>query len=495
MSLKMQVYQQLSEKLRTIIHLESLMAILSWDREMMTPKGGIGARADQLATFASLYHQHYTEPVLGDLINQCLDKKESLQAWQLANVIEAKRGYDKRVRVPHKLVEEITRLEVKAHDVWVESREKSDFAIFQNILEKLITLSKSRAACVEPTLAAYDVLLDDYEQGWDQQKFSKTFSDLKQFLVPFLQQVKDKQSQDNLSHTDFSASLHVQETLGKSIIKKMGFDFSHGRMDQSVHPFCGGVGPYDVRITTRYDEKHFLSSLLAFMHEAGHALYEQGRRTDLADQPVSQARSMSFHESQSLLWEKQVGQSQDFLKYFLPEIKKQLPEFSANGAEIFLAVNRVKDSLIRVEADEISYPLHVMLRFEMERDLFADNLQVKDIPQVWNQKMQDYLGLKPKNDAEGCLQDVHWSMGAFGYFPSYSLGAMLAAQIFAAAQNSMPDLSKNIQTGNFVVLRNWLKEKIHQQGSILNFEDLCQFATGDTFNSKYFIQYLQQKYL
>ncbi len=495
MNLSMQIYQQLSEKLKTIIHLESLMAILSWDREIMTPKGGIGARAEQLATFAALYHQHYTEPALGDLINQCLEKKTTLKAWQLANVIEAKRGYDKRIRVPKTLVAEMTKLEVKAHDVWVEAREKSDFTIFQKTLENLIDLSKSRAACIEPHQAAYDVLIDDYEQGWDQQKFSKTFSDLKLFLIPFLQQVKNKQAQENLDNTNFSASLHVQETLGKLIIKKMGFDFSHGRMDQSVHPFCGGVGPYDVRITTRYDEKHFLSSLLAFMHEAGHALYEQGRRTDLADQPVSQARSMSFHESQSLLWEKQVGQSLDFWKYFLPEIIKQLPEFSTNETEIFMAVNRVKDSLIRVEADEISYPLHVMLRFEMERDLFSGYLQVKDIPQVWNQKMLDYLGLQPKNDAEGCLQDVHWSMGAFGYFPSYSLGAMLAAQIFAAVQKAMPDLSKNIQTGNFVVLRNWLKEKIHQQGSILNFEDLCQSATGDTFNPKYFMQYLQNKYL
>ncbi|MBI2335641.1 MAG: carboxypeptidase M32 [Deltaproteobacteria bacterium] len=492
----MDAYLELTPRLAELSQLGSVMGILNWDQEVVMPKGAVSARGGQMATLTSLYHQRATDPRLGALLAECQSQEKNLDAWQKANVREAKRTYDRLVKIPADLEIALAELEVRGHEVWVQARLGANFKKFQPILDEYLSLLKQRAQAIDAHQHPYDVLIEDYEPGMNIKKIEALFLPLKDFLIPFLNQLLSRKNSKLTKVPGGPVAQSVQKELGLLILQQMGFDFERGRLDTSVHPFCGGAGPSDVRITTRYQDDHFVSALMGVIHEGGHALYEQGRNEKFYGQPVSEAVSMGLHESQSLLWEKQVGQGVNFWEFLSPKLKTLIPH-ALKGAEVkdlYHFVNQVKPSLIRVDADEVTYPFHIMIRFEIERDLLGGKILVKELSEIFNQKMQNYLGITPPNDREGVLQDVHWSGGTFGYFPSYTLGAMYAAQFFATAKKQIPNLLTEISKGNLKILRQWLKEKIHQQGSLYLADELCIQVTGEALNSKYFMNYLSEKY-
>lgn len=492
----MKEYEELKAHLFKISQVNSVMGILHWDQEIIMPSGAVESRANQLGVLSGLAHQLGSDPRLGEMIQNLKAKSDHLDLWQKANLREAEKEYLRLIRVPESLTQEMIQLEVKAHNIWIEARKKKDFSLFAPFLEKILNLSFQWAQCIDDQKKPYHVYIDVFEPGMNEEKLENIFSPLKKFLFEFLQQIEGSPCQVDTKNLTSHVSIQDQERIGRLVIKAMGFSFERGRLDTSVHPFCGGGDSYDVRITTRYDEKNFASSLMAMMHETGHALYEQGRPEKYIGQPVSEALSMGIHESQSLLWEKQVGQSKAFWKYFYPILKTELPDLVGKTSEsdVYAKINQVKKSMIRVDADEVTYPLHVMLRFEIEKALFAKEIQIKDLPQVWNDKMKEYLGIVPADDAEGVLQDVHWSGGSFGYFPSYTLGALYAAQFYHSAQKSDPTLSDQIARGEFLGLKKYLNDQIHCKASLYSTDELCQQVSGEKLNSQYFIDYLKVKY-
>jgi len=478
--------------------LEEVLGILSWDQEVVMPSGAAEARGRQVATVALLRHQRLCDPGLVRLL-EGLAATEGLDPVDVANVREALREQRRALRVPAELVERWSEATVAAHGVWVDARERGDFSAFAPILGELVELARRRAEAIDPDRAAYEVLIDDFEPGMTIAGIDRLFAPLRDRISPLLAELRGMEAPPLPAVMSATIPAAEQEALGRELMGVLGFDWSHGRLDRAVHPFCGGAGVSDVRITSRYAENDFLSGLLAIIHETGHALYEQGRDPALADQPVSQARSMGWHESQSLLWENQVGRSAEFWRFLLPWLAQRAPAYQGADLEaITRALARVSfTNPIRVEADELSYPLHVVLRYEIERDLFAEGAQrlaVADLPEVWNAKMQRYLGITPADDRVGVLQDVHWSGGAFGYFPSYTLGALLAAQIFGAAQAANPGLRSGLARGETSALRTWLREQVHRRGSQLTSEALAVAVTGAQLSPEPFLDYVEAKF-
>lgn len=491
----MHPYQQLTEKLADLTALEEVVGILNWDQEIVMPPGAVQARGRQLATVQVLAHERLTDPRLGELLQQ-LEADATLDPTQQANVREARRDFRKATQVPPELVRALATAAVRGHDVWVGARQAKDFQLFAPVLRELVDLAKARAAAIDPHKPAYDVLLDDFEPGMTMARLDPVFTQLKQKLLPLIERVRAAKNLPKLAWRRAHVPTAVQRQLGETIVRSMDYDFACGRLDTSVHPFCGGAGPTDVRITTRYDENAFLGSLTGMIHETGHALYEQGRDLELADQPVSRPRSMGIHESQSLLWEKQVAHGKPFWQAHFSSVQTACPALKDVPLDEFvLGVNCVDlQNCIRVAADELTYPLHVILRYELERDLFSGALDVADLPAAWNQKMQHYLGITPANDALGVLQDVHWSGGAFGYFPCYTLGAMYAAQFYQAAVREHPDIPQQLAKGHVQPLLGWLRTHVHHLGSRLETDELVQRATGEALNPEVFLNYLEQKF-
>ncbi len=488
-------YEDVCSKLSEISTLDDITGLLQWDQEVTMPRGAAESRGRQTATLAVLRHQRATDATLGAQL-ESLAGSPDLSVVEAANVREALRDWRRETRVPESLVRRWGEATVRAHEIWVDARKADDFDHFAPALAELVELARARAAAIDPDAPAYDVFLDAFEPGMTIARLTPLFDRLKEFLVPFIARVRADGIDRDCAWTSAPVPVDKQAAVARHFIAALGYSFDHGRVDTAVHPFCGGAGVTDVRITTRYREDGFLSSLLAAIHETGHALYEQGRDAELADQPVSRARSMGIHESQSLLWEKQVALSRPFWQHWLPWLKEQYPHLSDVTLDDFLfAINRVDfDNLIRVDADELTYPLHVTLRYEIERDLLDGSLAVADVPAAWNDGMQRYLGSTPPSQADGALQDIHWSMGAFGYFPSYTLGALYAAQIHAAAQRALPDLGAQIAVGEVKGLLGWLGEKIHRQGSIHETDALCTHATGAPLDPTWFIDYATRKY-
>lgn len=491
-------YLQLTRRLSDLTALEEAIGILSWDQEIVMPKGAVEQRSRQIATLSVVRHERLSAPDLAALVDQ-LSRDHTLTDTQAANVREAHRDLVRTTRVPEALVRRWSETTVKAHDIWVEARKADDFSAFEPILTELVDLSRQRAAAIEPEAPAYDVLLDEFEPGTTQAQLEPLFADLKAFLLPMIAKVRERTQAGGLPDTSWLAE-HVpadlQRAVGETVVRAMGYDFDRGRLDTSVHPFCGGAGPSDVRITTRYREDAFFGSLSGMIHETGHALYEQGRDLDLADQPVSRARSMGIHESQSLLWEKQVGLGRPFWTALLPKLQESYEFLRKVDLETFLfGISLVDlDNFIRVDADELTYPLHVIMRYEIERDLFNGKLQVADLPRVWNAKMQEYLGITPPDFRLGVLQDVHWSMGSFGYFPSYTLGALYAAQFMNSCRDQVPGVDLALSKGDVQPLLTWLRTHIHREGSRFSIDELVRRATGEPLNPRHFIDYARAKY-
>jgi carboxypeptidase Taq len=492
-----QAYAQLEKNFKRILVLGDAASILHWDMAAMMPKGGAESRAEQMALLATLRHSMMTTPDMADLLDKAEDDAR-LDDWQSANLHEMRRSHTHATALDESLVEAISRATSTCEQIWREARPEGNFKKIAPALKEVLNLTRQAAAAKSEKLncSLYDALLDQYEPDGKSSEIDPIFASLESFLPDFLQSVLERQKDHSFLQPEGPFLIEDQKKLGKRFMDCLGFNFDHGRLDVSLHPFCGGT-PDDVRLTTRYDEGDFTSALMGVMHETGHALYEHGLPKAWRNQPVGSARGMSLHESQSLLVEMQVCRSNAFLEFAVPhmcEIFQQTgPAWSLQN--LTSLYREVKPGFIRVDADEVTYPAHVILRYKLERALIEGKMEVEDIPAAWNEAMKKMLGITPKSDREGCLQDIHWYDGAWGYFPTYTLGAMTAAQIYDAAKKANPNIETQITKGNFAPLMTWLGENIHNVGSRLSSRDLLIKATGKALDPQIFMEHLKSRYL
>lgn len=491
-------YDRLLDLSKEIYLLNSCMSVLDWDQKTYIPKGGVQNRGNQLALLAGISHQKATSPEIGDLLKQLEGSSVASDpdSFEAANIREIKHSYDKLVKIPKSLVEELTRVTTVAHEVWAEARKKSDFSIFFPYLEKIIKLKHQQAEAVGYEKHPYDALLDDFEPGATIEKVAKVFSDFRQELVDLVKAIANSGKRPDTSILKRGYPVDGQASFGREVASAIGYDFEKGRLDVTVHPFCVGIGPGDVRITTRYNPKHFGQAFFGILHEAGHAIYEQGLDPKRHGTPGGDSVSLGIHESQSRMWENLVGRSKPFWRHFFPNAQRIYPEAlgEVRFEDFYFAINEAKPSFIRVEADEVTYNLHILVRFEIEQAFFGGDLLPKDIPDAWNERFKSYFDLVPPDDAQGCLQDVHWSAGYIGYFPTYSLGNLYSAQFFNQAKKELGNLEEQFARGEFGNLREWLKEKIHRQGQRYRAEKLVQVITGKPLSHRPLMDYLKTKY-
>lgn len=495
----MTAYQKLEKIFSRYNALRDAAAILNWDNATMLPGGAGDTRAQQLTVLAELSHETITEPSIGDCIASAEAGLSSLDEWQQANLHEMKRQWQHATALPVELVSAMTRTCHESELFWRTARRENNFKGFLPHQAKVLELVRESAQAKAEVLrlSPYDALLDQYDPGTKSATIDIVFDDLAAFLPGFIAQAREQQAKQKPPvEIKERIPASAQKALGTEFMKKVGFDFTRGRLDESVHPFCGGV-PGDVRLTARYNEKDFLSGFFAVMHETGHALYEMGLPKQWRSQPVGQARGMAFHESQSLLSEMQLCIRREFLEYAVPVICKA---FSVSGEawtadNIFRLMTRVEPSFIRVDADEVTYPAHVILRYRLECRMIDGTLAAKDLPEAWREQMQALLGIVPDTDTNGCMQDIHWPDGAFGYFPTYTLGAMYAAQLFKAMEKALPDLHAQIRKGEFAPLFGWLRDNVHTQGSRFSSSDLLKRATGEPLNTAFYKNHLKTRYL
>jgi carboxypeptidase Taq len=489
---------ELKKRLATVSDLQRASAVLNWDQQTYMPPRGATARAEQLATLDKLAHELFTADGIGALLNDLQD--DAAKLWydsdEASLIRVTARDYEKAKRVPPALIEEISRTSSLALEVWTKARADSDFKAFQPYLEKILDLEIQLANCLGYEERIYDALLDQYEPEMTTAQVQAIFDDLKKELVPFVRAIAqrvDRVDGDCL-HREYDEQ--KQWDFGIEVIRRLGFDFEGGRQDKSVHPFTTGFGLGDTRITTRVNRNYLPSMLFGTVHECGHALYDMGYRPELDRTPIEGGASSGAHESQSRLWENVVGRSRSFWKHWFPRLREVFPTSLADqDAESFYrAVNKVQPSLIRVEADEVTYSLHIMLRFEIENGLVERKLSVADVPAAWNAKMKEYLGIVPPNDALGCLQDIHWSNGYIGYFATYSLGSMFAVQLWDRAVRDVPTLPAQIEHGEFGDLLNWLRANVHTHGRKFTLDELSRRVTGEPLQPQSYIRYLKQKY-
>ncbi len=495
----MTAYQQLEERFRRIGSLEQAIAVLHWDTAAMMPAGGAAARSEQLATLRLIAHQHLTAPEIEELLTEAETAGGTLDEWRRGNLREIRRRRAHAVAVPGDLVEAISRACSGCELVWRKARAESDFAAVLPGLERVLRLQQEVAAIKAECLGTtpYEALLDAYEPGGSVNVINRLFDEIAGFLPDLLEAVLCHQAALRTPPAPAGPFLvEVQRRAAVTLMERIGFDFAHGRLDVSAHPFCGGT-PDDVRITTRYNESDFAGALMGVLHETGHALYQRGLPAEWRLQPVGRARGMAMHESQSLLLEMQVCRSRVFLNYAAPILREI---FGGNGPAwdidaLYHRQIRVRRGLIRVDADEVTYPAHVILRYRLERAMIAGDLLPAELPGAWEEGLRELLGIAPGNDREGCLQDIHWYDGNWGYFPTYTLGALIAAQLFETAQHDIPDLMPAIAVGEFGVLLGWLRERIHAKGSLLSTVELVESATGQPLGTASFKRHLQARYL
>lgn len=490
-------YALLEQRFREIGDLGHAQAMLGWDEAVMMPTGSGARRGDVLATIAGIVHRQLTSQETADLIAAAADESE-LDEWQRANLREIGRAHTQATALPAALVVERSRLSTRCEQTWRTAREANDWRAIESLLVELVDLTREMAAALGSVnrLSPYDSLIDRYQPGMTQAQIDPIFGELRAFLPGLVDRIIEQRPKPMPLAGPFPRS--HQEALARELMAKIGFDFEHGRLDTSHHPFCGG-DPDDTRITTRYDESDFLSSLLAVLHETGHAMYEQGLPRAWRGQPVGDAAGMAVHESQSLLMEMQVCRGREFLGFAAPIIHRHFAAANAPAWHVdnlYLASTQVQRGLIRVDADEVTYPLHVILRYELEQALVSGDLDVRDIPDAWDEKMRHYLGRSTKGDfRDGCMQDVHWFAGLFGYFPSYTMGAVMAAQLFAAVRRDRPDAVAALAHGDFAPLLSWLRTNVHGRGRLVTADQLVIDATGAPLGVGAFKAHLQARYI
>ena len=493
-----QTYQKLCQTVQEAALLGRVQHLLEWDEHTQMPKAGGDYRADQTSLLAGMVHQKQTSPEIGDWLDALADSPLAIdpKSDMGANIRHLRRDYDKKTKLPQALVEQLTRACAVGQQVWVEARQADDFKRFQPNLEEIVRLKREEAAALGFEDSPYDPLLDDYEPGETTANVERVLRELREALVPLVQAIAGSSRQPDASILARKYPIGLQESFGTAVAKQVGFDFNAGRLDVTAHPFCTGLGPGDVRITTRYDEHAFSDAFFGILHETGHGLYDQGLPREHYGLPIGEDVSLGIHESQSRLWENQVGRSRAFWEHFYPQAQAAFPEAlgDVEMPAFYGAINSVEPSLIRVEADEVTYNLHILIRFELEQALIEGRLQVADLPGAWNEKYQHYLGITPPNAADGVLQDVHWGAGLFGYFPTYALGNLYSAQFFHQATQDLDDLDNDFRRGDFSALLLWLREKVHQHGRRYTPAELVERITGSSLQHEPFINHLTQKY-
>jgi carboxypeptidase Taq len=475
--------------------LGSVVALLSWDQETYMPPKGLAARAEQLATLQGLQHDRLSAPELGDII-ATLESTGPDEPVKKAQLREVKFERERATRIPTDLVKEIARAQARALGTWAQARSAQDFSIFAPDLTRLVQLRRAMADAYGPPAGGerYDALLEGYEKGMRVARLQPLLESLGDWLAPTIQ-VLAANAPARTEFLDGSFAAESQWAFAEHLLGAMGFDKDAGRMDKSAHPFTTSFDPDDVRITIRIYEDLPLSSVFSTIHEAGHALYEQGLPTSQRRTFVCSAASMGLHESQSRLWENIVGRSLPFWQAYLPEYQRLFPQLSRVSLDPFhAAVNQVRPSLIRVEADEVTYNMHIILRFQLELGLMRDDLRVDDLPGAWNQASKALLGISPSNDSEGVLQDIHWAWGEFGYFPTYAIGNLYSASLMRAAERDMPDIWTAVSEGRLLPLREWLNRNVHSAGRLREAEAIVHDCTGNGLNAGDFIRYLKNKY-
>jgi carboxypeptidase Taq len=490
-------YEAFLKRVKEVSAAQSIQAVLEWDQQTVMPKKGAAYRAEQIGLVAGVAHQQLTNRKLGQLLDKLERDGDGADGdfTVATNVREMRRLYDRAVKLPTALVQEIATATSLAGDAWTDARRASDFAQFAPHLEKLLDLKRQVADKIGWQTEPYDALMDEFEPGAKATAVQAIFDQLRRELVPLVAAIRTAPRQPDTTILERPAPIERQDAFNRSIAQAMGFDFEAGRLDVSAHPFCSGFCPHDVRMTTRYNEHGLAQSLFGVMHEAGHGLYEQGLDPAYTGTPMGTSVSLGIHESQSRLWENMVGRSRPFWEHYFPKLQAAFPSLADVSLDAWhFAINTVRPSLIRVEADEVTYGLHIMLRFDLERRMLAGKLAVRDIPQAWNDEMKRSLGIAPPDDARGCLQDIHWSLGIFGYFPTYQLGNLYAAQFARAARQALPELEAQMARGELAPLREWLRQNIHGHGKRYRANELVKVVTGQDLSPRPFIEYLQAKY-
>ncbi|WP_313691915.1 carboxypeptidase M32 [Halorarum halobium] len=485
-------YAELTDRLERVNAVEGAGGVLGWDQQVMMPEGGTPARSKQLSVLSSVSHDMLTDERTGDLLDAC--EELDLDEGRAAVLREARRKYERADAVPRDLVEEISSTSAEALSAWEEAKAEDDFETFAPYLEKHVELKREYAEHVDPDRDAYEVLFEEYEPCLPLSQAEEILSDLKETLVPMIEEIRESDADVTTDAFTGTFDTDAQEALSRDVLSTLGYDWDRGRLDVSSHPFTSG-NQFDCRVTTRFDEADPLGALMATVHEFGHAYYNLGLPREHFGTPLGESRDLSVHESQSRLWENHVGRSRAFWEQILPSVREQFPDTDASVEEAYESASQVyEDNLIRVEADELTYHLHIVIRFEIERALIAGELDVSEVPEVWNDKYEEYLGIRPETDAEGCLQDIHWSHGNFGYFPTYSLGSVMATQLFEAASDEIDDLESKIREGDFEDLQDWLRENVHRHGAKYETNELVKRATGEEFTADYFTSYAADKY-
>lgn len=487
---------ELLRRFEVLADLRQVSSLLSWDQNTYMPAGAAAARGQQLATLSELAHGRLTDPAVGDLIARVEDEGHPEGSVEAAMVRNARRSYDQATKLPTEFVASFAKLRSESQAAWVEARAANDFASFAPLLGRMFAMSREEAEYLGYEEHPYDALHDLYEAGSSAARLRSVFEPLRDETVALLRDIRERGSEldDELLHERWDEE--VQEQFAVEVVKGFGYDFRHGRLDRTVHPFAQGIDRSDVRITTRYNPDYLSTALFGTLHEAGHGMYEQGIAERYARTPLGEAASLGVHESQSRLWENLVGRSYAFWQGAYPRLQELFPQ--QLGAtpldDFYAAVNVVRPSLIRVEADEVTYNLHVMVRFELEHALLEGSLEVRDLPEAWNERYRDYLGITPPDDARGCLQDVHWSFGLVGYFPTYALGNLMSVQLYEAAREALPDLEEKIRVGDFADLHGWMREHVHRHGARFEPDELLRRATGSGLDAAPYVRYLNRKY-
>ncbi len=475
--------------------LYAVLSILEWDQQTQMPPGGAAARAEQIGTIYTIYHEKLTGGQTGMLLEKAASESPAPDSDEAAFIRAARHDYDRATKIPTALAAEVARHAALSEGIWRKARKENDFGSFAPSLKKTVELSRQMAEHYGYQDDIYDALLDGYEPAAKTSEIAAMFADIKPFLIDLTQRIVDKSGGKKATIPgDYPTAKQAEIT--KKIVAQLGYDFNRGRQDPTTHPFCISFAHGDVRITTRFDESYLQGALYASLHEAGHAMYEQGLPEQWEATPLGEACSMGVHESQSRLWENLVGRSQPFSEWVLPQLKEAFPSALSDCTvdRYWRAVNNVEPSFIRVEADEVTYNLHILLRFELERELLAGRLSVDDLPEAWNARMAEYLGIRPATDSEGVLQDIHWSGGSIGYFPTYTLGNLYGAQLWFAIRRDLPDLDSQIRSGQFADILTWLRDRVHKHGRKYKAADLIAKATGERPTAEPYKKLLSEKF-
>ncbi|NBT13531.1 MAG: carboxypeptidase M32 [Planctomycetia bacterium] len=493
-----ELFAEVCRQARSAARLASVEALLGWDEQTYLPPHGGGYRAEQAAALAELVHHARTDPAHGERIVRLADGPLGRSGPpEVAGTIRLlRRDFDKHARLPARLVGELAKTSVEAQQAWRAARAESSWGTFAPWLERMFALKREQAACQLPDRDPYDALMDDYEPDASWRAIATRFDGLRTALVGLVRDCTGAAAKPDATVLERRFPLEAQRRFVHEVAARIGFDFDRGRLDTTTHPFCTTVGPDDCRITTRWDERFLPTALYGVLHEAGHGLYEQGLPRDWFGLPPGEAASLGVHESQSRLWENLVGRSIAFWSWCFPLARQAFPEAlaDADAEHVQRALMAVKPSFIRVEADEVTYNLHVMLRFDLERAVVQGTLPVADLREAWNDRFERDFGLRPPSDAEGVLQDVHWAAGLIGYFPTYTVGNIFAAQLMHAAEGAMPGLDRDIAAGRFAGLLDWLRREVHAHGRLLGSERLVERATGGPVSEEWLVASLRRRY-